>query len=131
MVRETDNSKICLDEIKDKIQLALNLTGEVCEGYAKISTSMGGRCPVDTGLLKNSICYATKTNGGGGYVAASDDGSKQITATLPTPDEYTLEIGSAVKYASVQEAKHGFLIHSVSDHKTEIASTWDMAFKTK
>ncbi len=64
MIKETDNTNSVLQEIKDKIELGLKLTGEICEGYAKISTKMGGRCPVDTGLLKNSISYAVKENSG-------------------------------------------------------------------
>lgn len=38
--------------VDEKIMLALDLMGEVAEGYAKED------CPVDTGLLRNSITHA-------------------------------------------------------------------------
>lgn len=38
--------------VDEKIKLALDLMGEVVEGYAKED------CPVDTGLLRNSITHA-------------------------------------------------------------------------
>lgn len=38
--------------VDEKIMLALDLMGEVVEGYAKED------CPVDTGLLRNSITHA-------------------------------------------------------------------------
>ncbi len=38
--------------------------------YAKISAKMGGRCPVNTDLLKNGISYAVKENSGSTKPAA-------------------------------------------------------------
>ena len=130
MIKETDNTSSVLQELKDKIGLGLKLTGEICEGYAKISTKMGGRCPVDTGLLKNSISYTVKENSGSTRSAISDDGSKSISYTMPTVDDYTVIIGTAVEYAPCQESKHGFLVHSLSDHKSEVKAAFETAFKT-
>ena len=49
---EKDNIDEVMAAIDEKIDLALDLMGEVVEGYAKED------CPVDTGLLRNSITHA-------------------------------------------------------------------------
>ena len=46
-----DYSDEVIAAINEKVNLALNLMGEVVEGYAKED------CPVDTGLLRNSITH--------------------------------------------------------------------------
>lgn len=46
-----DNVDEVMAKIEDKIKLALGLMGEVVEGYAKDD------CPVDTGLLRNSLTH--------------------------------------------------------------------------
>lgn len=47
-----DHTADVLEAVNDKIKLALAAMGEVIEGHAK------EECPVDTGLLRNSITYA-------------------------------------------------------------------------
>ena len=48
-----DNTNAILEELKNKIQTALEECGLAAEGYAK------RLCPVDTGNLRNSISHAT------------------------------------------------------------------------
>lgn len=55
-VRVDDHSAEFLQEVADKIPVALEECGLVAEGYAK------RLCPVDTGRLRNSITHTTEEN---------------------------------------------------------------------
>lgn len=88
-----DNRHQTFDELQRAIETALEECGLVAESYAKTL------CPVDTGLLRNSITHTKKGN-----------------------SEY---IGSDIFYASFQEigtfniiGKH-FLQKAVADHAEE------------
>lgn len=50
-VQVTDHSADVLDEMRQKMMLALESIGQEAEGYAKDD------CPVDTGRLRNSIAH--------------------------------------------------------------------------
>lgn len=101
-INEIDNTTSVLADIQQGVELGLELACGVATGYAKISKAMGGRCPVKTGRLRNSIAY--EVNGDTG------------------------RIGSEVEYAQPQEAKNGFLVHSVSDHISELQAAFDRGF---
>lgn len=101
-VKFTDNSGKVLDEMARKKILALAQIGMIAEKYAKEN------CPVDTGRLRNSITYATKTDQGtpnqsGGAKADSEDYKKKST-----PDENSVYIGTNVVYAPKQEYGDSF-----------------------
>lgn len=97
-----DNLQECLDEITAGVNRGLELGCQVAEGYAKIAKASGGRCPVDTGRLRNSISHVVE--GKKGY------------------------IGSAVEYAPYQESINGFLKYAVSDHRDEIKAAMKQGF---
>ena len=59
----TDNSPLFKNEMKRKLELALDLIGQTAEGYAK------DNCPVDTGRLRNSI--SNKTVGDTVYIGTN------------------------------------------------------------
>lgn len=92
-VEFTDNSKEVLKDFEEQVQTALELIGLKAEGYAKKD------CPVDTGLLRNSINYRT------------------------TNDEKAVYIGTNVEYAPEQEYYHKnkahFLRNAATHHNDE------------
>lgn len=97
---ETDNTDEVLGELDEAIDRALEAMGMQVENYAKEN------CPVDTGLLRNSITH----------VVASD--------------EKAVYVGSNVEYAAYQELgtfdhKIGhspYLRPAVMDHVDELQS---------
>jgi HK97 gp10 family phage protein len=92
-VKIEDNSKEFLEELKKRIPVALEECGLAAEGYAK------RLCPVDTGLLRNSISHST--------------------------DENTAYIGTNVEYAAYVELgtkkmkKQPYIMPAVVDHQNE------------
>lgn len=115
-MNEIDNTSGVLTDIQQGVELGLELACEIATGYARISKAMGGRCPVDTGRLKNSISYNVKK--GSGHVGS---------VTKKVKDDKG-KLGSAVAYAEYQEAKNGFLVHSISDHVDELQAAFDRGF---
>lgn len=116
-INEIDNTNAVLNDIQLGVELGLELACDIAIGYAKIAKAMGGRCPVDTGRLRNSLSYNVKN--GAGHIGSlrrkvRDDKGK---------------LGSAVKYAEYQESQNGFLLHSVSDHVDELQAAFDRGFK--
>ena len=122
--------------VADKSKLALSLIGDTVEGYAKED------CPVDTGLLHNSITHAT---GGGSPQIKSysadrpnaqgvvESGSYPSTIPGDTSTEY---IGTNVEYAPINEfgdaihhnvGKAHFLRDAAQNHLDELR---DIAKKT-
>lgn len=81
-----DYSDEVIEASKEAIQLALKSIGEEAEGYAKNS------CPVDMGILKNSISFKT----------ADAEGTGDSTPKGAPPDG-ELQVGTNVKYAKYQE----------------------------
>lgn len=119
-VRVKDNTKDIMQAVDDKIKLALGLMGEVVEGYAKDD------CPVDTGLLRNSITYAVSGQGTAttsyhaSYGSNRSKSGKRISAgnknagsvrvgryagTIGNASENACYVGSNVEYAPVVEFK--------------------------
>lgn len=83
-------------------------------------------CPVDTGLLRNSITYALagKEPAKKTYKATKGDGQGAYEGTLGTQNELAVYIGTNVEYAPYQEYgdfehKHGqwhYIRDGITDH---------------
>lgn len=121
------------DELKSRIPLALAMVGEIVEGYAKED------CPVDTGLLRNSITYgidgesvaqphysADTPRSSTGQVESGSYSGK--IPSEPGDNRYSVWVGTNVKYAAAVEygsynhkvGKAHFLRDAVSHHEKEI-----------
>ena len=107
VVRFKDNSGKVKREFRDRVQLALRLIGEECEGYAKED------CPVDTGRLRNSITYVTATKQGtpnvnkyrGSVANGQVDAKPSDYKPKGTPEDDSVYIGTNVEYATYVEFK--------------------------
>lgn len=121
-----------MEQVVEKMPLILNSVGQIAEGYAKED------CPVDTGLLHNSLTYAIAGEAPviAGYTADRPDENGVIqTGTydgaMPAddnPQNYSVYMGSNVKYAPAQEyndtyrhkvGKAHFIRDALQDHKEE------------
>lgn len=89
-VRLEDNSKKLLEELGNKVSIALEECGLVAEGYAK------RMCPVDTGNLRNSITHTQNEN----------------TEYIGTNVEY----GPYVELGTVRTREQPFIRPSLADH---------------
>lgn len=122
-----DNSDYVLKVLDEKTKDALELIGGQAERYAKLD------CPVDTGLLRNSITYAV--SGGetaiGSYKAnrprkGKDEVEKRAySGTVGAKNEATVYIGTNIEYAKKVEygdnikhttGKAHFLRDAVTSH---------------
>lgn len=121
-----------MDAVVGKMPLILKSIGMTCEGYAKED------CPVDTGLLRNSITFAIsgETPDITSYSADKPDDQGVVQHgtydgnTEPEEKEgcYSLLVGSNVKYAPAQEmndnynhtvGKAHFLRDAMQNHRDE------------
>lgn len=116
-VRIEDHTAEVMERITERINLALDLAGEVIEGYAK------EECPVDTGLLRNSITHvvggqaasvtyhasygSNRSSSGKRYGAGSKNagsvGFGAFQGTVGNKSEHAVYVGSNVEYAPVVE----------------------------
>lgn len=100
-IKLTDYSPEVLKQMEEQVLLGLELIGQEAEGNAK------GECPVDTGLLRNSITHALagKAPATKSYKADKPDKNgvtKSGTYKGKTPkqgNEHSVYIGSNVEYA--------------------------------
>lgn len=118
-----------LDELKERIPIALEAVGLQAEGYAQLN------CPVDTGFLRNSITHAV-----GGQTAAvavyqaddvGADGKKRrgaYSGVAGRKGDNSVYIGSNVEYAAPVEFNDGvahktgkahYLRDAITDHADE------------
>lgn len=121
-----------MEQVVEKMPLILQGVGQVAEGHAKDD------CPVDTGLLHNSLTYAIAGEAPviSSYSADKEDEHGVIqTGTydgaMPAdnnPQNYSVYIGSNVKYAPAQEyndtyrhkvGKAHFIRDALQNHKAE------------
>lgn len=120
-VKVTDNSKIFIDAKNEAVQRALEAIGLTAERHAK------EQCPVDTGLLRNSITHAVSgqevkgsyrasygenryksgKNAGKRYSASSKNagsvGFGKYKGTIGTESEASVYIGTNVEYGKYVE----------------------------
>lgn len=96
-----DNTKAILEEVAKVSETVLKQCGEVIEGYAKED------CPMDTGLLRNSITYGLsgqRTNITS-YTDNFNDQHGEYGANCPTTYKDAVYVGSNVEYAPAVEFK--------------------------
>lgn len=138
---ETDNTDKVLGELDEAIDRALEAMGMKVEDYAK------AKCPVDTGLLRNSITHAlggkptaitsyqsedthatTAATQKAGTAGKSVDPVRSGSYSGNAPSEKAVFIGSNVEYAAYVECgKDGgktnaqpYLKPAVMDHVDEL-----------
>ena len=134
---ESDNVQEILDTLNDRIDVALEAVGAQAENYAKM------KCPVDTGLLRNSITHAlsgkpaaaktyhskygtNKTAKGNRRLATSKNAGKvgfgTYSGTIGDTTEKAVYIGTNVEYAPYVELgtqktdPQPFIKPAVADH---------------
>lgn len=118
MPKFIDNSKQYLDQKDEAIERAFEIIGGLLERYAKQS------CPVDTGLLRNSITYCL--DGKHPHLSQYGAEGRQGFYDGEMPEEpegnRAVYVGTNVEYAPYQEVgtsritgKH-FLQNSVQNH---------------
>lgn len=103
MIEINDNSAAVLANMQAGVERALEIIGGNAETYAK------ALCPVDTGLLRNSITHVA----GGATVQknySADHGEQRgsISGQAPKDEEgqYTVYVGTNVEYAPFVELGH-------------------------
>ena len=93
-VRLIDNSDTALSELEEKIEVGLEACGMMMETFAK------GKCPVDTGRLRNSITHAS---------------NEPKSMSVGTNVEY----GPYVEMGTSKMGARPFIEPSVSDHLSQ------------
>ena len=96
----SDNKKFFLSEMDEKVETALETCGLVAEGYAK------RLCPVDTGLLRNSITHAMSGETAAISSYTDNDGSQSGEYKGSAPSHFgakAMYIGTNVEYAPYVE----------------------------
>ena len=118
----TDNSDKVGDELEEALMKALRVCGETAQTYAKKA------CPVDTGLLRNSITYAVAGEAAAesSYKANKGNETGSYTGTAPqaASGKYTVYLGTNVEYAQDVELGIGqkaqpYIEPAVSGHTTK------------
>jgi HK97 gp10 family phage protein len=104
----TTNEKAVMEALESTCEAALHAVGLQAEGYAKL------RCPVDTGLLRNSITYAIDGQEAAIQQYHGDNPSKydgrppesgSYSGTVPKErkNRHVVYIGTNVEYAPYVE----------------------------
>lgn len=137
-----DNTEHFKEQLEQKMPSILKAIGQTAEGYAKED------CPVDTGLLRNSLTFALAGEQPNitSYSADSPDETGtvqtgQYSGSMPQDDKATLHsvyIGSNVKYAPANEfrdithkvGKAHFIRDAIQDHKSEYKEIIEAAIKS-
>lgn len=146
-IKLTDYSPEVLKQMEEQVLLGLELIGQEAEGNAK------GECPVDTGLLRNSIAHALAGEQPSigksykrTYKADKPDKNGVVrsgTYTGKTPKkqgEHSVYIGSNVEYAVDVEfnatkkhdtGKAHFLKDAATTHTDQYKEIMKLALKGK
>lgn len=137
-----DNTEHFKEQLEQKMPSILKVIGQTAEGYAKED------CPVDTGLLRNSLTFALAGESPQltAYSANSPDESGTIQSgsydgSMPADERKTLHsvyMGSNVKYAPANEfrdithkvGKAHFIRDAIQDHKSEYKEIIEAAIKS-
>lgn len=148
-----DHSDEVLAAVAANIDKALDLMGEVVEGHAKED------CPVDTGLLRNSIThavggqamsatfhasYGSNRSSGGARVSAGSKnagsvGVRALSGTMGSEGDQTCYIGTNVEYAPYVEfmdnkhhnvGKAHFLRDGAMNHQNELKAVAEAALSS-
>lgn len=125
---DKDNSRNVELKLDNALKRALTRIGMMAETYAKML------CPVDTGLLRNSITFALDGESPDTQTYTNDDGTVtgiyEGTAPEEIGSQMTLYVGTNVQYAPYQELGHNtvkgkwippkaFLKPAMENHKKE------------
>ena len=114
----TNNSKEILNAEQEAVKKALTMIGIKAERFAKED------CPVDTGLLRNSITYAISGESPAQTYYQADrkkPGKEQkecgeYKGTVPNDKNLSVYIGTNVEYAFPNEDRKHFLRDSATTH---------------
>lgn len=126
---ESDNTQKVLSELQDAVERALEICGGKAETYAKKN------CPVDTGLLRNSITHAVAGGNPSTMHYKADKGgeSGNYTGPIGKDGDNTMYIGSNVSYAADNELHHktksGFLRNAIQNHISEYKNVIESELK--
>ena len=101
-VEVKSNASNVLRKVHEAMEKAAKMIGGTVESHAK------EYCPVDTGLLRNSITYALDgmPANTAGYTDNSGNGAGSYEGTMPQSsgdDQVTVYVGTNVYYAPYQE----------------------------
>lgn len=131
-----DETKKIIKELGEAVDLALEECGSEAEGYAKM------KCPVDTGLLHNSITYALhgKMANIKEYTADEPDESGNIKSGKYSgnadDDELCVYIGTNLEYGGyVEMGSSGrleprpFLKPAIEEHKEKYQKIFEKHMK--
>ena len=140
-VKFNDYSPKIIEKMEEQILLGLEMIGQEAEKNAK------EECPVDTGLLRNSIAHALagKAPATKSYKADKPNKNgvtKSGTYTRKTPkqgNEHSVYIGSNVEYAIAVEygdkrhdtGKKHFLKDAATNHDDQYKEIMKLALKGK
>lgn len=124
-VSMTDNTDDYRNELNKAIERGLIKIGMAAEGYAKLA------CRVDTGRLRGSIVYATRTAHSDGTPWKDGTPSPEKDYELHgTPEEREVIIGTNVEYAAKVEFNvKPFLRPAAEDHKEEYQRLFEAELK--
>ena len=103
-VEVVSHAHYVVDAVDKAAKQALTMIGGTVEGHAKEA------CPVDTGLLRNSITYALggQTPGTTAYMSTKGGVTGKYEGAAPQDDDgqVTVYIGTNVEYAPFVELGH-------------------------
>ena len=132
-VKFTSNAGEVLDELKQKIPVALEACGLAAEGYAK------RLCAVDTGLLRNSITYALDGEATAISTYTDNPGEQHGEYSGSVPSESgkkrAVYLGTNVEYAPYVEmgtsrtAAQPFIQPAVASHVNDYKSLMESYLK--
>jgi hypothetical protein len=150
IIKVNDYTDDVMKAVEGNVKMALSLMGEVVEGHAK------SECPVDTGLLRNSITHVTSgdslsmtyhasygsnrnKNGkryGAGSMKAGSVAIGRISGQMGNSNDPIEYVGSNVEYAPYVEfgdryhhevGKAHFLRDAGMNHIDELKKTAELA----
>ena len=130
MSRETfdfklkSNRKEVLRGSEEAVERGLAAIGMRAVTYTHRPKERGGT-PVDTGRLRNSIAWATASQGGGGTDAPSGGGADDRTVIIGTNVEY----GEVVEEGTSKRNPAHMLRNALADGSDEYARIMEAALK--
>ena len=118
------NRKEVLRGSEEAVERGLATIGMRAVTYTHRPKERGGT-PVDTGRLRNSIAWATASQGGGGTDAPSGGGADDRTVVIGTNVEY----GETVEEGTSKRKPAHMLRNALADGSDEYARIMEAALK--
>ena len=118
------NRKEVLRGSEEAVERGLAAIGMRAVTYTHRPKERGGT-PVDTGRLRNSIAWATASQGGGGTDAPSGGGADDRTVVIGTNVEY----GEVVEEGTSKRKPAHMLRNALADGSDEYARIMEAALK--